>query len=146
MHPNRLLYIKLHLLDCAILPNNNSVTNDVRSLSLSPWSPRQPKNATLTPPFLSSAAFVLGRKAFRSASRSASLGRYNFGFMWAALACLFLATILLCAGGAASRSSNTYSSRCTGGRTFYGRRKKSTRNRGSFIDKERERRISKDSD
>ncbi|CAF9930919.1 MAG: hypothetical protein HETSPECPRED_007746 [Heterodermia speciosa] len=96
---------------------------------------------------LMTAAYVLGRNNFRSAGHSASLGRYNFGFMWAAVACLFLSTILFCAGGAASRGKNsTYSSRGTGGRSFMGRRKKSTRNRGSFIDKERERRISRDSD
>ena len=96
------------------------------------------------PPCTNSAAYVIGRNAFRSAGRTVSLGRYNFGFMWAAVACLFLATILLCAGGAASRES-TYSSR-TSGRSFMGRRKKSTRSRGSFIDKERDRRISKDYD
>lgn len=81
---------------------------------------------------LMTAAFVIGRNNFRSVGRTAKLGSYNFGFMWAAVVCLFLATVLFCVGGAASRSKSTYTKR-TGGRTFMGRRKKSTRDRGSFI-------------
>lgn len=84
-----------------------------------------------SPLTLHSAAYVQGRDAFRAAGTSANLGRYNFGFMWAAVACLFLATVFLCAGGAASSSSGKRNSR---GR--FGRRQKSTRSRGSFIDKE----------
>ncbi|KAI4210243.1 MAG: hypothetical protein LQ351_006921 [Letrouitia transgressa] len=92
---------------------------------------------------LALAAYVKGRDAFRAAGRSARLGRYSFGFMWAATACLFLAMILFCVAGVTSRSqSKTYTKR-TGGRKFFGR-KKSTRSRGSFIDPERNRRISKD--
>lgn len=92
---------------------------------------------------LMTAAYVLGRRNFRSAGRSASLGRYNFGFMWAAVACLFLATVMFCVGGAASGSRGTYTKR-TGGRSFMGRRKKSTRSRrsrGSFIDTEGQRKM-----
>ena len=81
---------------------------------------------------LHSAAFVQGRNAFKSAGTSANLGKYNFGFMWAAVACLFLATVFLCVGGATSSSGGRKRSR--GGR--FGRRQKSTRSRGSFIDKE----------
>ena len=79
-----------------------------------------------------SAAFVQGRNAFRSAGTTATLGKYNFGFMWAAVACLFLAMVFLCVGGATSSSSGRKGS--GGGR--FGRRQKSSRNRGSFIDKE----------
>lgn len=86
-------------------------------------------SSTLT---LYSAAFVEGRNAFKSAGTTATLGKYNFGFMWAAVACLFLAMVFLCVGGATSSSSG--SKRSGGGR--FGRRQKSTRSRGSFIDKE----------
>ncbi len=80
-----------------------------------------------------SAAYVIGRNNFRSSGRTASLGRYNFAFMWAAVACLFLAMVMFCVGGAASRSkSSTYTKR-TGGKSFMGRRQKSQRDRGSFI-------------
>ena len=78
------------------------------------------------------AAYVIGRNNFRSVGRTANLGKYNFGFMWAAVACLFLATVMFCVGGAASRSKGTYTKR-TGGRSFMGRSKKSKRDRGSFI-------------
>lgn len=93
----------------------------------------------------SSAAYVQGRNAFRSQDRNATLGRYNFGFMWAAVAALFLATLLFCVGGITGKKDTSYSSR-TGGRRFFGRKKstKSARSRGSFIDPERQRRIDKE--
>ncbi|KAL8913586.1 MAG: hypothetical protein Q9171_001670 [Xanthocarpia ochracea] len=96
---------------------------------------------------LMTAAYVQGRDAFRAADRTASLGRYNFGFMWAAVACLFLATVMLCVGGVTGKKDKTYSSR-TGGRKFFGRKKstRSNRDRGSFIDPERQRRMDKEDD
>lgn len=72
-----------------------------------------------------------GRNDFKAAGTTATLGKYNFGFMWAAVACLFLAMVFLCVGGATSNSGGRTKSR---GR--FGRRQKSTRSRGSFIDKE----------
>ena len=84
---------------------------------------------------LMTAAYVIGRNDFRSNNMTANLGKYNFGFMWAAAASLLIATVLFCAGGAADRSG----SRGSGGGRFGGGRKKSTRsnrNRGSFIDSE----------
>ncbi|KAL6713630.1 Eisosomes component [Lecanora helva] len=89
---------------------------------------------------LMTAAYVKGRNNFHSANLSASLGKYNFGFMWATVACYFLATVLFCAGGAASGRSGK-GSRGGGRRGRMGRfgRKKSsrsTRDRGSFINKE----------
>lgn len=81
---------------------------------------------------LMTAAYVKGRDAFNSNNMTATLGKYNFGFMWAAVACLFIATVLFCAGGAADRSGSS-------GGMFGGGRKKSTRSnrdRGSFIDSE----------
>ena len=80
-----------------------------------------------------SAAYVQGRNNFQSQGLSASLGKYNFGFMWAAVACYSIATVLLCAGGAVSGSRGTKTKSSGGGR--FGR-KKSTRDRGSFINKE----------
>lgn len=74
----------------------------------------------------------MGRRNFRSIGRSADLGKYDFGFMWAAVACWFLAMVLLCAGGAVGGSRLSGS-----GRNSRFRRKKSTksrRSRGSFID------------
>ncbi|KAI4261338.1 MAG: hypothetical protein L6R42_003463 [Xanthoria sp. 1 TBL-2021] len=96
---------------------------------------------------LMTAAYVQGRDAFRADGRTATLGRYNFGFMWAAVACLFLATLMLCVGGVTGKKDKGYSSR-TGGRKFFGRKKstKSNRDRGSFIDPERQRRIDKEDD
>lgn len=64
----------------------------------------------------------------------ASLGKDSFGFMWATVACYFIAIILLCAGGAASRSSS--GGKRGGGKMFFGRKQKTTRDRGSFIDKD----------
>ncbi|KAL8890741.1 MAG: hypothetical protein Q9205_003765 [Flavoplaca limonia] len=97
---------------------------------------------------LMTAAYVQGRNAFRAVGRRAVLGRYNFGFMWAAVACLFLATIMLCVGGVTGKKDRGYSSRNTGGRKFFGRKKstKSNRDRGSFIDPERQRRMEKEDD
>lgn len=90
---------------------------------------------------LMTAAFVQGRRDFRSAGRTANLGRYNFGFMWAAVACLMLATILFCVGGATTsrRSKNTISNGQTHGvqnpgRIKFFQRKDKSMNRESYID------------
>jgi len=89
------------------------------------------KPSPLTLPSNNSAAYVQGRNNFRKNGLTASLGKYNFGFMWAAVACYFLAMVLLCAGGAASGSRT----KSGGGGGRFGR-KKSQRDRGSFINKE----------
>jgi len=71
---------------------------------------------------------VLGRNAFRSAGYTASLGKYSYGFTWAAMACFLISTVLFCIGGVVDRDSSGVS------------RKRSTRStrsnptRGSFID------------
>merc|ERR1711964_462492 len=78
------------------------------------------------------AAYVKGRDNFRRNGQSANIGKYAFGFEWAALACFFLSTILFCIGGGARRD-NTSTKR----RGFGGKRSRSTRSRGSFVhDKE----------
>ena len=82
------------------------------------------------------AAYVLGRDAFRSNNQTASLGKYAFGFEWAAWACLLIATILFyVAGSTSKRDPTSYSSNRRS--LFGGKRSKSTRSRGSFIDGER---------
>ncbi|MCJ1356483.1 MAG: hypothetical protein MMC33_006478 [Icmadophila ericetorum] len=91
---------------------------------------------------LMTAAYVIGRKNFNTNSQPASLGKYAFGFMWAAMACLLLAGVMFCIAGVTSKRDSTYT-RKTGGRSFFGR-KKGTRNRGSFIDSESQRRVVKD--
>jgi hypothetical protein len=59
-----------------------------------------------------SATWVLARNAFRSSGRSASIGRYAFGFAWASWATLFIATILFCLGMRGDKSaSGGYSGR-----------------------------------
>lgn len=86
-----------------------------------------------------SAAFVKGRNAFNSNGQTATLGKYAFGFEWAAFACWFLATVFFCIGGSASKK-DTYGSGKSGkkGGFFKGRRSQSTRSRGSFIKADKE--------
>jgi hypothetical protein len=47
---------------------------------------------------LMTATFVIARNSFHSADRSASLGRWAFGFAWGGYAALLIATILFCLG------------------------------------------------
>ncbi|KAL6241450.1 Eisosomes component [Rhinocladiella similis] len=83
---------------------------------------------------LMTAAYVKGRDNFRGNGQSAHIGKYAFGFEWAAVACFFLSTVLFCLGGGARRDSTPKSTRR---RRFGGRRTRSTRSRGSFVhDKE----------
>jgi len=53
---------------------------------------------------LMTAEFVKARNQFHNAGIAASLGKYAFGFTWAAWACLFLSMIMLCIGGATGES------------------------------------------
>ncbi|KAK7892720.1 Eisosomes component [Exophiala xenobiotica] len=76
------------------------------------------------------AAYVKGRDNFRKNGQSAIIGKYAFGFEWAALACFFLSTVLFCIGGAAREKTSSK-------RGFGGKRSRSTRSRSSFVrDKE----------
>ena len=137
------LYLQRTLLRGTILPNNHGSPNDVCFPSL-PRFPSLPHQCLLTDNlFLNSAAYVKGRNNFRSNNLTATLGSYSFGFMWAAMACLFLATVMFCVAGVTSKKADaTYASK-THGRSFFGR-KKSKRDRGSFIDSESQRRVVKD--
>ncbi|KAI5208327.1 hypothetical protein AUEXF2481DRAFT_294629 [Aureobasidium subglaciale EXF-2481] len=85
---------------------------------------------------LMTACFVQGRNAFRRNGQDARLGRYGFGWTWAAFAAFFIAMVLFCVGGAVSKSSERTPRK--GG--MFGR-KASTRSRGSFIDSESQRRV-----
>jgi len=86
---------------------------------------------------LMTAAYVKGRDNFRSNNQSARIGQYAFGFEWAAAACFFLASVLFCLGGSRSKDRTaTYSAKR---RNFFGgKRSRSTRSRGSFINGNKE--------
>ncbi|KAI9760345.1 MAG: hypothetical protein M4579_001749 [Chaenotheca gracillima] len=84
---------------------------------------------------LMTAAYVMGKNSFKSIGRDSSVGIKAFAFEWAAVACLFIATILFCLVLATGRKDTTYKQKRSGG-GFFGR-KKSTRSRGSFIDSEK---------
>lgn len=85
--------------------------------------------------FNDSAWTVEGRNHFRRAGQTANLGAYGYGFTWAPVACYFIALVLFCSGGTASRKDGTYQKK-----SYFGR-KRSTRSRGSFIDSESQRRV-----
>ncbi|THV43799.1 hypothetical protein BGAL_0912g00010 [Botrytis galanthina] len=53
---------------------------------------------------LMTAEFVKARNQFRRVDMNASLGRYAFGFTWAAWACLAISALLLCIGGTVGSS------------------------------------------
>ncbi|KAI9670715.1 MAG: hypothetical protein M1817_003825 [Caeruleum heppii] len=82
---------------------------------------------------LLTANYVIGRDNFRREGRDASLGIKAFAFLWTVVACLLLSTVLFFMILATGKK-NTSSSR--GG--MFGRKRstKSTRSRGSFIDKD----------
>ncbi|MCJ1300810.1 hypothetical protein MMC08_003609 [Hypocenomyce scalaris] len=85
---------------------------------------------------LMTAAYVKGQNNFKSNGQTATIGKYAFGFMWAAVACFFLAMVLFCVAGVTSKSGGAATS--TSKRRYFGG-KKSTRSRGSFIDSESQR-------
>ena len=82
--------------------------------------------------------FVKARDVFNANGMSAAVGSYAFGFTWAAVVCLLIASILFSGGCLTGRSSDNIH-----GRSFF-RRNRSTRSRGSFIDNESQRRVIKD--
>ncbi|KIY00146.1 uncharacterized protein Z520_03831 [Fonsecaea multimorphosa CBS 102226] len=83
---------------------------------------------------LMTAAYVKGRNNFRNNGQSSDIGKYAFGFEWAAFVCFLICTILFCMGGSSRREPRTSTRR---GFKFRGRRSRSTRSRGSFVhDKE----------
>ncbi|KAI9799303.1 MAG: hypothetical protein M1825_004796 [Sarcosagium campestre] len=75
---------------------------------------------------LMTACYVIARKNFRSDDITADLGKYGFGFMWAATASLLLATIFFFLVVGAGKNQKSSSSK-----SFF-RRNKSTRSQGSF--------------
>ncbi|MCJ1422052.1 hypothetical protein MMC32_008421 [Xylographa parallela] len=90
---------------------------------------------------LMTAAYVLGRNDFIANGQTATLGEYAFAFIWAAMACLFLATVLFCVAGITSKKDKTSSTGRTGGRFS---RRKTTKERGSFLDTESQRQVNKE--
>ncbi|KAI9778483.1 MAG: hypothetical protein M1816_004039 [Peltula sp. TS41687] len=92
---------------------------------------------------LMTAAYVLGRNHFRVNGRDAHVGTMAFGFVWAALACLFLSTILFFMILATKKRRDTTTTtpvRTTRRNRFFGRRRPA-RDRGSFIESESQRRV-----
>ncbi|CRG85692.1 SUR7 family protein FMP45 [Talaromyces islandicus] len=85
---------------------------------------------------LMTACFVQGRNHFNSAGDHATLGSKSFGFMWTAVVCLTISTVLYCVGGSRGKAEEGYSGRETRKRGFFGSRRSSTRSRGSFRNKE----------
>lgn len=83
---------------------------------------------------LMTAAYVLGRRQFRLDGREAHLGPKAFAFVWTAVACLLLSTILFCAILGTGRDTTRTR------RGYFGRRR-SARDRGSFIESESQRRV-----
>ncbi|KAK7734696.1 Eisosomes component [Cytospora paraplurivora] len=78
---------------------------------------------------LMSAVFTKARNHFHSAGRSASLGKYNFGFSWAAWAALAIGTIFLFL--AAFRRTHDRTDKVENRRTWGRRRVRSSRSRHS---------------
>ena len=89
---------------------------------------------------LVSAAYVIGRNDFMANGQTATLGEYAFAFFWAAMACLFLATVFFCVAGVTSKRDKTSTTR-TGGRFS---RRKTAKERGSFLDTESQRQVNKE--
>lgn len=83
---------------------------------------------------LMTTAYVKGRNHFRGNGQTADIGNYAFGFEWASFACYFIATVLFCVGGSSSKGDKYGTSKSR----FGGKRSKSTRSRGSFINGEKE--------
>ncbi|KAF2861508.1 SUR7-domain-containing protein [Piedraia hortae CBS 480.64] len=71
---------------------------------------------------------VKARHAFRSNGQKARIGQYAMAFAWSTVACYFLATLLFCIGGKASKRSAGSSPSST---SRFGRKK---RNQGTFAD------------
>lgn len=57
------------------------------------------------------AVYVQGRNKFNANGQSASVGVKAFAFMWTAVACLMLACMFYCMGGAVGRKERGYSGR-----------------------------------
>lgn len=85
---------------------------------------------------LMTALYVLARRRFRDDDKEAQLGLRAFAFVWAAFACLLLSTLFFCAILGTGRDKSSRRS----GRGFFGR-KRSTRDRGSFVESESQRRV-----
>lgn len=81
------------------------------------------------------------RNEFRNHGHTAKLGRWAFGFTWAAWAAMFLATIFLFTG-VGQKSHRNEGPQTNGPRRggFLGRGGKRS-NRGSFVDNESQRRV-----
>ncbi|KAK8075292.1 SUR7 protein [Apiospora hydei] len=80
---------------------------------------------------LMTATFVKARVAFARDGRDASLGRYGFGFSWAAWACLFVSMVLFFLGTRAGKDKAPSGPSSGGWGSRFGR-KRSVRSRRSY--------------
>ncbi|EME38935.1 hypothetical protein DOTSEDRAFT_75589 [Dothistroma septosporum NZE10] len=86
---------------------------------------------------LMTAWVIKGRDNFRSAGMNASIGVKAMAFSWSSFAAFFLASVLFCLGGSVGKTKDT------GKKSYFGRKgsKRSTRERGSFIDSNSDARV-----
>lgn len=104
--------------DSPVLLHHRRVIDDVRCCS-------RPCSLGVVPlTSYQSATFVKARDAFQADGRSATVGRYAFGFSWGAWAALLIATALFFAGIAGGKDGGS------GRRGF--RRNKSVRSQRSY--------------
>ena len=131
MHASGKLPQLLPCYDRAVLPDPHYSAHDVSF-------PRYGSKTTSL--MLYSSAYVMGRDAFNSNKQTAKLGKYAFGFEWAAFACFLLATIFFCLGGRGRKdSTKSHSTSSSRSPIFGGKRSKSTRSQGSFFNSDADR-------
>jgi len=90
---------------------------------------------------LMTATFVKARNEFKAAGMSAQIGKYAFGFTWAAWLAMLIAFCLLFAGVFAGRKANTVTRSNSTGNTGFFRRQRRTSARRSFVDTDSQRRV-----
>ena len=130
MQPNWELSLQRYVCGRTIFPDNRCSAYDV--------SMAEPSDDFHAEPYR--AAYVIGRNDFIANGQTATIGEYAFAFIWAAMACLFVATVFFCVAGVTSRKDKTSTGK-TGGRFS---RRKTTKERGSFLDTESQRQVNKE--
>lgn len=128
MQPLGLWILLLRPLRRFVLVLSRSCSYDV-SLILSIYRVRNERSQLTA----GSATFVRAQRIFQHNGINAHLGRWAFGWTWAAWACMFVASLMLCLGCLVGRDRDHASG---GGR--FGR---SRRNRNSVLDSESQRRV-----
>jgi hypothetical protein len=81
-----------------------------------------------------SVTFVKARDVFNSVGMEAHIGKYAFGFTWAAWACMFLAFLASVAGVFTGKKDTAVASSSSSSRGFFRRQRSRRSARGSFVD------------